>query len=721
MNSKLCQIFILVSLLLFLSPEISAQENFNITSINQYYHNWTDGVNDVAVQGDYAYLACLEDGLRIVNISNLDSPFDVSHLALPLASAIDVSGNYAFVGSSSSSDVFVVDISNPANPFTAATISGFGSVNVLKIEGNRLYGSGGNMMIADISDPFEAVPFELAVGHLVGFDVHGSTLYAASETDGMTVYDISDLEYPVPMGNFRDPNGYWLNDVAVKDGYAYLANGGSGLIVVDLATMQQVAAIDSLIYAFGVEIKGNLLYMNYGDPECPLAIIDITNPLSPQTLGIYDPPEDIRNFEIAGDLVYVADSYHGVRVVDVSDPAMPVETAYYNRYGFNLDVQVVGSLAYVRETVNLTMMDMSDPQNPIELSQYEPRFQVNSLEIAGNTAFLVGHGYEFLEAVDIADPAHPELIGTFSADYDIHYQIAIYDHYAYIVENDGIRIIDIADPSEMIEVGYYSRSFGNGKIASDRQYLYIKDHLNIGSIVVLDLTNPTEPELVGTRLMDEHCYDMLAKNGMLFVSTGYWVSIFNGTDTISEPLAVIDGFDQYEASVDDIQIIGNRMILSLRNYGIVVYDIHDLTNPQFVGRYDTPGSALNADVSGDILYLADGSNLGIYDISLAVLDAPQRPEAKVAEFALLSNYPNPFNSSTQIRFEVGTMTHVNIGVYDVLGRNVATLADRDFVSGTHAIPWNGADAGGRMVASGRYFVMARAGDAVRSLPIVLLK
>jgi hypothetical protein len=130
---------------------------------------------------------------------------------------------------------------------------------------------------------------------------------------------------------------------------------------------------------------------------------------------------------------------------------------------------------------------------------------------------------------------------------------------------------------------------------------------------------------------------------------------------------------------------------------------------------------MNSAVSGDILYLADNDNFGIYDCSQAVLDASEAPEASVKEFALLSNYPNPFNSSTQIRFEVGKVSHVNIGVYDVLGRSVVTLADRDFAAGAHAIPWNGTDASGSAVASGRYFVMAKAGDAVRSLPIVLLK
>jgi hypothetical protein len=727
MKCKLCRIFILVSLLLFLSPEISAQEDYNITCINQYYHNWTDGVADVAVQGDYAYLACLEDGLRIVNISNLNSPFDVGHLSSVYGVCVAVSGNYAYIGGTRTNEaagIKVVDISDPANPVLAATIPASNFTGVLKLIGHRLYSAnGGNgMTITDISDPLNPVPLGRLVDFQVfGLDVQGDFVYTAGEWYGMTVWDFSNPANPVELGNFQDQYGYYLNDLEVRDGYAYLAYGGSGLIVVDLATMQQVATIDSLTHAFGVEIEGNTLYMNYGDPECPLAVIDITNPLSPQTLGIYYPPEDIRNFAVDGELVYVADYNHGLRIVDVTDPATPVETAYYNRFGRNLDVRVVGSLAYVRETLDLRILDVSDPQSPLELGHYEPVAGFNDFEIAGSTVFMVESVFQYLVAVDVSDPSNPEVIGTFNSNNDTQYRLVIHDHYAYIVENQGVRIVDIADPSNMTDAGFYSRNIGNAMIETDGQYLYVEDG-NEGGIVVLDLANPTALLPVGSLETGGYSTDLTAANGALFASTGNRVLIFDSNNLqATEPLAILNDFDQYNSYVNGVHVTGNRLYLSLPEYGIVVYDIQDLSHPQFVGCFNTPDYAQNSAVSGDILYLADGNNFGIYDCSQAVLDAPQHPVASASEFALLSNYPNPFNSSTQIRFEVGNVTHVIIGVYDVLGRSVVTLADRDFASGTHAIPWNGTDASGRAVASGRYFVMAKAGDAVRSLPIVLLK
>ena len=69
-----------------------------------------------------------------------------------------------------------------------------------------------------------------------------------------------------------------------------------------------------------------------------------------------------------------------------------------------------------------------------------------------------------------------------------------------------------------------------------------------------------------------------------------------------------------------------------------------------------------------------GFNLGFLEFTLlpnAAADAPSRPAA----FALSQNYPNPFNPSTTIGYEVPVTSRVRLSVYDVLGREVALLAD----------------------------------------------
>lgn len=68
------------------------------------------------------------------------------------------------------------------------------------------------------------------------------------------------------------------------------------------------------------------------------------------------------------------------------------------------------------------------------------------------------------------------------------------------------------------------------------------------------------------------------------------------------------------------------------------------------------------------------------------------------------NYPNPFNSSTEIKFSLREDSKVTIRVYDVSGRLVTTLVDRVLKAAPdHPVTWKGLNSNGSNVASGVYF------------------
>ncbi len=77
---------------------------------------------------------------------------------------------------------------------------------------------------------------------------------------------------------------------------------------------------------------------------------------------------------------------------------------------------------------------------------------------------------------------------------------------------------------------------------------------------------------------------------------------------------------------------------------------------------------------------------------------------------LYRNYPNPFNPTTTIHFELGAEEHVQLVVYDLLGRRVRTLVDERIKAGSHRVLWNATDEEGRLVAAGVYFVKLTAGE-----------
>jgi hypothetical protein len=72
-------------------------------------------------------------------------------------------------------------------------------------------------------------------------------------------------------------------------------------------------------------------------------------------------------------------------------------------------------------------------------------------------------------------------------------------------------------------------------------------------------------------------------------------------------------------------------------------------------------------------------------------------------FRLEQNFPNPFGAGTSLRYHLPHAERVRLTIYDVAGRVVATLLDGVQPAGAHTLRWNGADAGGRPVASGVYW------------------
>ena len=89
--------------------------------------------------------------------------------------------------------------------------------------------------------------------------------------------------------------------------------------------------------------------------------------------------------------------------------------------------------------------------------------------------------------------------------------------------------------------------------------------------------------------------------------------------------------------------------------------------------------------------------------------------------ALYENYPNPFNPSTEIRFDIPTARDVQLRVYNQLGQTVRTLVDRQMKAGSYRVSWDGATEQGAKVASGVYFYSLKAGDFKQIRKMTLVK
>jgi len=120
------------------------------------------------------------------------------------------------------------------------------------------------------------------------------------------------------------------------------------------------------------------------------------------------------------------------------------------------------------------------------------------------------------------------------------------------------------------------------------------------------------------------------------------------------------------------------------------------------------------------MFRHDRARTGCY--GFVVPTEVEGPEtATPAATCIRSVYPNPFNPTARIVFELRATSPVELAIYDVAGRRVAVLVSRELGAGRHEVFWNGMTVDGTAAASGIYFCTLKAGSVSETRKMVLLK
>ena len=135
-------------------------------------------------------------------------------------------------------------------------------------------------------------------------------------------------------------------------------------------------------------------------------------------------------------------------------------------------------------------------------------------------------------------------------------------------------------------------------------------------------------------------------------------------------------------------------------------DSLNYTNPRIISRYDSTYRRL---------VFRDGDSLRIYRFG-TYLASDSHENSTPQSFALHQNYPNPFNPNTEIIYELSKSARVSLKVFDLLGREIATLVNQQETQGTHKIAFNGST-----LASGVYLYRLEAEGFSQTQKMLLLK
>ena len=127
---------------------------------------------------------------------------------------------------------------------------------------------------------------------------------------------------------------------------------------------------------------------------------------------------------------------------------------------------------------------------------------------------------------------------------------------------------------------------------------------------------------------------------------------------------------------------------------------------------------------------SDGSsvNYGLNDINsitfsgaVTSIEDQENVGSILSSFALYQNFPNPFNPSTTIKYDLPLEGNVTVSVYDIQGRLVRSLGNGPQQAGTYAIVWNGRRDDEATAASGAYFYRVEFNNTVLVRKLLLIK
>jgi hypothetical protein len=423
---------------------------------------------DVAVSGGYAYVAGLRF-LSVIDVSLPSSPVEVGSIGIPGdAGGVAVSGGYAYF-TVPQLGLRVIEVSTPSSPVEVGLANTPGHALDVAVSGNHAYVTGEQVTVFDVSTP--STPIQVgAVSQLSlnpwGVAASGGYAYVVwLDNLFFEVLDMSTPSAPVDVGSVFLPGGggfAHLADVAVLDGHAYAATGGSH---------------DDL----------------GGRTHSHLVVIDVNTPSAPVDVGMVEwwPGPRPRAVAASDGYAYLASGGSGVVVIDVSTPAAPVEVGSIGTPGSALDVAVSGDYAYVTWTDDagkggLRVIDVSTPSAPVEVGFVDRPGAASCVAVAGGYAYVGGDG---ISVIDVSTPSAPVEFGFVETPGYAH-DVAVSDEFVYVTvgawpkdsgpgEGDrSLRVIDVSTPSAPVEIGFHEalptaqNEWDLGDVAISDEYVY---------------------------------------------------------------------------------------------------------------------------------------------------------------------------------------------------------------------------------------------------------
>jgi photosystem II stability/assembly factor-like uncharacterized protein len=368
----------------------------------------------------------------------------------------------------------------------------------------------------------------------------------------------------------------------------------------------------------------------------------------------------------------------------------------------------------------LVILDFSTGWNPQKI--YESwDIRPFDIQLRNNLAFVCD-GRKGLTVLDITNPSNPSMVASSSilgSKISLNYKIAaIGQTIGYAASL--VHVANISDLHNMTLLStfilpHYTEGW-DLKLRGD--YIFVSaisfQGYPYGDFMVYDISNPTSPVRV-YKEKDKFKGTIAITNNYAYVAISSGIKIYD-ISTASKPDSV--AFSPF--LVDNLYIDKNYLYVGSSSEGLRILDISEPINPIEVG-YAEGEPHIQISTTGNKIYTGSG-NSSHSRITLLRNDLiSANPIIPVDNYILMQNFPNPFNPSTRIIYQVSEVSFITIKIYDVLGNEIVTLINEEKPAGEYEVEFHSHSGEVRNLPSGIYFYQLRAGEFVETKKMVLLK
>jgi hypothetical protein len=552
------------------------------------------------------------------------------------------------------------------------------------------------VQIVDISDPSQ--PDEGVVidtpGTANGLDISDSRLYLADGKAGVQVFDLRSPENPLLINQYQTEEA--CDDIAVLDGRAYITAGDLGMQVVsfidDQPTPVLVGGYDTQGSVVSVKVSDQKVYVI--DSKEGLIAFDIMSPEFPSKVGVYDDVTEIADFAIDRGIIYLAARDKGFRVLDMYNPDIFLtygDITFLSRKEFeqkyrisylidsvagydfkmfytlsgeigelhvidktNLDDikrtgilslgsfgdmkinHTIGDYLYLIDISNtMVIIDISNPADPSIVSSWDLSQKVRNFVVSGDFIYLIGD--TGLQAWDLSNPESPSRVDLQNFSWSGE-DIVSNENLLYVAAGaDGLRIIDVQDPSSPVEVGRLKTAYPSKEIEIKGDQVYIAD---ASTLHVVDVTDPARPVELNRIVDYERLLNMVVHKNLLLIYDASELMVYD----ISNPEMLVEldyEFPNINSSLlsqiptmdDGLISIAYPFYISFdKKYKILDYQefqFHflwnswndpSLGNSNMIEESHIYGDLFeeevgNISITGDFAFISTGNKVSVFDIS----------------------------------------------------------------------------------------------------------